>query len=84
MTETRTGKETGITEGEVAVEAGIVMIVMGIEVGIEIIIPEAWATVQIIAKTVEEDVMRNNAVRARLLEGIIRSFLCLSHHQNCL
>ena len=41
MTETRTGKETGIAEGEVAVEAGIVMIGMCIEVGIEIIIPEA-------------------------------------------
>jgi hypothetical protein len=38
-TRTRTG--TGITEGEVAVEAGIVMSLMGIEVGIEIIIPEA-------------------------------------------
>lgn len=70
---------TGITGGEVAVEAGIDMIVIGTAARKEIIVAEAGAAVPvlIVTKTMgEANTMKNAAVGADLTKGI-KNFFCL-------
>lgn len=70
---------TGITGGEVAVEAGIDMIVTGTAARKEIIVAEAGAAVPvlIVTKTMgEANTMKSATVGADLTKGI-KKFFCL-------